>query len=64
MPDRILGDDIARCHDERCEVREHCLCWTQRSISANADTRGLVHCATRRPAWQCNDELCDHALTE
>ena len=59
----ILSDDIARCHDERCEVREQCLRWTQREISANADTKGLVHCGSLRPRWQCNDELCDHALT-
>jgi hypothetical protein len=55
-----LPPDFARCHDEKCEVKNHCLRWLQRT-GGDASTK---HCTTLRPMWQVFSELCDHALTE
>lgn len=54
-----LPNDIARCHDEKCQVKEGCERWLQRENVGS----GAVHAMTLRPSWQCFDELCDHALT-
>lgn len=53
-----LPDDISRCHDEKCQVREQCERWIWRE-SGGPGTR---HAATMRPAWQCFTEPCDHAI--
>jgi hypothetical protein len=54
-----LPDDYARCHDDRCEPREHCLRWLHR----NDDRPRTVHNHSLRPLWQSHDDLCDHAIT-
>lgn len=49
------------CSDARCEVREHCLRW-QRREQQSTEAVTICHAMTLRPAWQCSDEPCDHAL--
>jgi hypothetical protein len=49
-----------RCHDNRCEVRQHCLRWLLRDDPGPAD-HPAHHGMTLRPAWMCNDEPCPNA---
>jgi hypothetical protein len=54
----VLPNDVARCHDEQCQVRERCERWKQR----NSGQTYVVHATTLRPAWRCWDEPCDYAI--
>jgi hypothetical protein len=53
-----LPNDIARCHDEQCQVRERCERWVYRETG---DPR-TIHCTTLRPHWQVFTDPCDHAI--
>lgn len=53
-----LLDDVCRCHDADCQVREQCRRWMERD-SGGART---VHQFSLRPTWQCHDEFCDSAI--
>lgn len=51
-------NDTTRCHDTRCEVREHCRRWRDRESGGVQ----VVHAMTVRPAWQCHALPCSNAL--
>ena len=53
-----LTDDISRCHDEECQVKNRCERWLQRDTGSASTT----HCTTLRPMWQVFSEPCDHAI--
>lgn len=53
-----LSDDVCRCHDARCEVREYCERWLQR----NHGSQFTRHAETVREGWTCLDEFCRDAI--
>ena len=53
-----LHDDLSRCHDVQCEVREQCRRWTERDTGSQR----TVHAFTLRPMYECFDELCRNAI--
>jgi hypothetical protein len=44
----MLSNDICRCHDASCDVRESCERW----LSRNDDGNWISHCMTMRDAGE------------
>ena len=53
-----LPPDLARCHDEQCQVKTRCERWLQRT---GGDPH-TIHATTLRPMWQVFSIPCNHAL--
>ena len=69
IEERILFNDICRCHDEQWEPRHRCLRWIQRDqyhCGDGSEPSYTSHATTLKPGWIPHTMICDdfiHART-
>jgi len=51
---RVLPDDVCRCHDSQCEIREQCLRYLHRSQGGE---RVVSTASMRIPGQECTDRI-------
>ena len=63
IEERILSNDICRCHDAQCEARHRCLRWIQRDQQHNAGKHSYMsHATTLKPGWVPHTTVCDNFI--